>query len=272
MRVGVRVRPAFASMLIGILCGATSAHAVEAPENYRLGSGDAIRVVVFQSPDLTLETRVAEDGVITYPLVGTIKLGGLDLDAAAAWISKALEGGGFLRKPQVTIQLLQIRGSKISVLGQVNRPGSFALETFNMRVSQVLAEAGGLAPTGDDRLILTGQRDGKPFRREIDIDSLYRSNQAELDVTLAGGDTVYVPRAPTFYIYGEVTRPGNYRIERNMTMRQALAAGGGLTARGTERRLKVVRKDEAGAEQKVSVSLEDRVTPNDVIYVTESIF
>lgn len=242
------------------------------PDNYRLGAGDAIRVTVFQNPDMTVETRVSEDGTISYPLIRSVAIGGLDLDAAEKKIAAQLEKGGFLRKPQVNIQLLQIRGNKVSVLGQVNKPGSFPLETFGTRVSQILADAGGVSASGADRIILTGTRDGKPYRREIDIDALYKTDRPADDVVLAGGDTVYVPRAPMFYIYGEVTRPGNYRIDRDMTVRQALAAGGGLTARGTERRLKVVHKTAQGSTEKLPIALDDKVLPDDVIYVTESLF
>ena len=272
----LRDKARIATALLWFACAALGARdalsATERPENYRLASGDAIRVVIFQNPDMTLETRVSEDGTINYPLVGAMMLGGLEIGAAENKIAKALKDGGFIKQPQVNIALLTIRGNKIAVLGQVNKPGSYPLETFNTRISQMLAEAGGLAPSGADQIILTGTRDGKAYRREIDIDSIYRADRGDQDVPVAGGDTVYVPRAPTFYIYGEVTRPGNYRIDRNMTMRQALAAGGGLTARGTERRLRVVRRNAQGVPEKTSADLNDPVAPDDVIYVNESIF
>ncbi len=255
---------------------ATAQTGAQAPRdgggNYRLASGDAIRVSVYQNPDMTLETRVSEDGTVNYPLVGSLALGRLDIAAAEARVAKALKDVGFIKQPQVNISLLTIRGNKVAVLGQVNRPGSYPLETFNTRISQMLAEAGGLAAGGADQVIVTGTRDGRPFRNEVDIDTLYRRDRPDLDIPVAGGDTVYVPRAATFYIYGEVARPGTYRIERNMTMRQALAAGGGLTARGTERRLRVVRRDAQGVPQKESADLNDPVAPDDVIYVNESIF
>ena len=246
--------------------------AADAPNNYTLASGDSIKISVFQNPDLTLETRVSEDGTITYPLVGKVAIGGLDLGSSERKIGKALLDGGFLKNPQVNIQLLDVRGNRVAVLGQVNRPGSFPLVSMNTRVSQVLADAGGLMANGDDKIILTGARDGKPFRREIDIDRLYREQRPEDDVLLAGGDTVYVPRAPMFYIYGEILKPGNYRIERGMTMRQALAAAGGLTQRGSERRLRVVRQNPQGVPEKQSTELNDLVEQGDVIYVNESIF
>lgn len=243
-----------------------------APSNYQLGAGDSIRVTVFQNADMTVETRVSEDGSISYPLVGRIVIGGLEIGAAEKKIAAALKDGGFLKGPQINIQLIEIRGNKVSVLGQVNRAGSFPLQTTTTRVSQMLAEAGGVTATGDDRIVVTGTRAGTPFRREIDMDALYRNQRPDDDMVLGGGDTIYVPRAPMFFIYGEVSKPGSYRVERNMTMRQALAAGGGLTLRGTERRLKVVRQNAGGASSKISVELDDPVQPGDVVTVSESLF
>ena len=158
------------------------------------------------------------------------------------------------------------------MLGQVNKAGSFPLLTTNTRASQLLAQAGGVTATGDDNIVVTGTRDGKPFRRVIDLETLYGANGLDADIVVMAGDTIFVPRAPSFYVYGEIKTPGNYRLERRMTMRQAIAAGGGLTLRGTERRLKVVRKDAQGNDQKIDVTLDEPVKPGDVIYVAESIF
>ncbi len=109
--------------------------AAQAKPDYPLGAGDALRVQVFQNPDLTIETRVSENGSITYPLIGSVELGGLSIAAAEKKIADALQKGGFIRQPQVNIVLIQIRGNQVSVLGQVNRPGRFPLETDNLTVS-----------------------------------------------------------------------------------------------------------------------------------------
>jgi polysaccharide biosynthesis/export protein len=249
-----------------------TASANAAPSNYRLAAGDSVRITVFQNPDMTLETRVSEDGAINYPLVGRVQVGDMDISNAEKRIATALKTGGFLKDPQINIQVLDVRGNVVAVLGQVNRAGSFPLVTTNTHASQVLAQAGGITQTGDDRIVVTGTRDGKPYKREIDLDTLYGGKGGDGDVVVMGGDTIYVPRAPSFYVYGEVNKPGNYRVERGMTMRQAIAAGGGLTLRGTERRLKVVRKDGQGADQKVDTQLDEAVRPGDVVYVAESIF
>ena len=240
--------------------------------DYPLGAGDTIRVQVFQNPDLTIETRVSENGSITYPLIGAVQLGGLSIAAAEKKIATALKSGGFVKQPQVNIVILQIRGNQVSVLGQVNRPGRFPLETLNTRVSDMLAAAGGATPIGDDIAIVTGVRNGKPFKKTIDIPSLYIGDANEDNVVVAGGDTIYVHRAPMFYIYGEVQRPGAYRIERGMTVMQALAQGGGPTPRGSEYRLRLHRAQPDGNVEKKSPEMTDLVRANDVIYVRESIF
>jgi polysaccharide export outer membrane protein len=256
--------------LITAFC-ATSAIAQDKLD-YPLGAGDAIRVQVFQNPDLTIETRVSENGSITYPLIGSVELGGLSIAAAEKKIAAALKEGGFVQQPQVNIVLMQVRGNQVGVLGQVNRPGRFPLETFNTRVSDMLAAAGGAAAGGDDVAIVTGLRNGKPFRKEIDIPALYLGDKNQADIILSGGDTIYVHRAPVFYIYGEAQRPGSYRIERGMTVMQALAQGGGPTVRGSEWRLRLHRKNAAGTIEQTSPDMAELLQPNDVLYVRESIF
>ena len=243
-----------------------------AAADYRLGAGDAIGVQVYQSPDLSVDARVSESGVISYPLVGTVQIGGLTISEAEKKIADALRAGRFVKVPQVNIVLRQVRGNQVAVLGQVSRPGRFPLETFNTRVSDMLAAAGGTTATGDDVLIVTGQREGQPFRKVIDIPGLFLNEKSADDIILAGGDTLYVNKAPMFYIYGEAQRPGPYRIERGMTVMQALAQGGGPTVRGSENRLRLHRRDAAGKVVEYVPKLSDLIRAEDVLYVRESLF
>lgn len=251
---------------------AIPARAVEKPGEFTLGAGDTIRILVFQNPDLTLETRVSESGAITYPLIGSVQVGGLTIRSAEQRIAKGLKDGGFVQQPQVNVTLLQVRGSQVSVLGLVAHPGRIPLEAFNTRVTEVLALAGGMAPTGADTVVVIGMRDGKPFRKEIDIAGLFLDNQPSEDIVVAGGDSIYVHRAPVYYIYGEVQRGGSFRVERGMTVQQALAQAGGLTARGTESRLRLTRRGADGKIQEIKPSLRTLIMPDDVVSVGESLF
>ncbi|WP_341677861.1 polysaccharide export protein EpsE [Niveibacterium sp. SC-1] len=243
----------------------------DAPE-YAIGAGDVLRVSVFQNPDLTLETRVSENGSISYPLVGTVSVGGESLSAAEKKIAQRLKDGGFVVQPQVTIFVLQIHGNQVAVLGQVNKPGRYPLDTANSHLSDLLATAGGIASTGADVVIFTGVRGGKPVRREIDIASMFLSNERDNDIVMQAGDILYVHRAPVFYIYGEVQRPGVFRLERGVTVMQALATGGGLTAKGTQRGVRIQRRDPQGKVLAVEPLLDEQLRPDDVVYVKESIF
>ncbi len=257
-------------LALALFCAGAAA---QASQDYTLGAGDAIRVQVFQNPDLTIEARVSETGTINYPLIGAVQLGGLTIAAAEKKIADALRTGGFVQRPQVNLVLVAVRGNQVSVLGQVNRPGRFPLETFNTRVSDMLAAAGGQTQLGDDVVIVTGIRSGAPFRKEIDIASLYLGTSQADDIVVSGGDTIYVHRMPMFYIYGEAQRPGSFRVERGMSIRQALAQGGGPTIRGSQHRLRLYRKDEGGKTQEIDKpNLDGPIRANDVLWVNESIF
>ena len=248
------------------------AQAQDRQPEFRIGPGDTVRIQVYQNPDLTLETRVTENGMITFPIVGNVKIGGLTIAGAERAIADALSSGGYIKQPQVTVIPVQISSTQVSVLGQVNRPGRYPLETLNINVSEVLAIAGGIAPGGADVAIVTGTRDGKPFRREIDIRGMFLDNKMRDNLMVANGDVIYVDRAQMFHIYGEVQRPGSLRLERNMTIRQALAEGGGPTARGSELNLSLHRRGPDGKVSSSTPSLKDLVQADDVIYVNENMF
>ena len=242
-----------------------------APE-YRLGSGDVVRIQVYQNPDLTLESRISESGVISYPLLGNVRIGGQTVTAAERRIADGLREGNFVRQPQVTLVVLQVRGNQVSVLGQVNRPGRYPIEVADLRLTDMLATAGGIGAHGADTVVLTGTRDGRPYRLETDLPSLFAAGGGERNVLVQHGDTLWVDRQPVVYIYGEVQRPGAMRLERGMTVMQALATGGGLTQRGTQRGIRIHRVAEDGRIQVVEPGLDDKVRDGDVVFVRESLF
>ena len=259
----------FALLLLFVL---PTAFAQPAKTEPVLGVGDVIRVSVFQSPDLAVEARISELGQINFPLIGTVTVGGLSVSAAEQRIAQLLRDGGFVLKPQVTIQTVRILSSQISILGQVAKPGRYPIEIVSSKVSEMIATAGGVIPGGADVVTLVGNRNGKPIKLDIDLPAILQAGRAELDVPVENGDIIYVDRAPTIYIYGEVQRPGQLRLARGMTLMQALAQGGGLTARGTERGIRVHRKDATGATRILELKLNETVVRDDVIYVRESLF
>jgi len=262
-------RLALAAVSAGLLVLAGPA-AAQAPET--IGEGDTVHVTVFQNPDLTADSRVAADGTITYPLLGQVKIGGLNPAAAAGRISDQLKQKGFLKNPQVSVAITALRSRQVSVLGQVARPGRYALDDSSSRLTDVLALAGGIAPTGDDVVQVMVNRGGKIAKMSVDVPVMFRTGDLSKNIEIHSGDTIFVSRAPLFYIYGEVLRSGSYRLEQNMSVMQALSVGGGLTPRGTDRGLKINRLMPDGSVRTIDAKLTDLVQVDDVIYVKESIF
>ncbi|HTG98372.1 MAG TPA: SLBB domain-containing protein, partial [Burkholderiales bacterium] len=245
---------------IGIYLLALAAGAWAADNLDKLGVGDAVHVIVHQQPDLTTDARINERGAISMPLIGEVKLAGMAPNEAAAAIGEKFKKGEYLKNPQVSLSVTTVRSRQVSVLGAVARPGRYPLDDTTTSLSDVIAAAGGITAAGGDTVVVL--RDGKQERVPL-LGKGY---------ALKGGETVNVERAPVFYIHGEVARSGAYRVEPNMTVMQAIAAGGGITPRGSDRRLKLRRVGADGKLVERDASLKDTVKADDVIFVKEALF
>lgn len=247
---------------------------VDPARGYTLGPGDVVRINVFQQPDMLSETRVSEVNTITVPLLGAIDVSNLSTKQAEMRIAAQLKARGLVREPYVSVAITQFRSRQVSVLGHVNRPGRYVMEEGIYRVTDALSLAGGSIPSAAaDVAYLYRIRDGRAQRFEIDIPALLKAGSVEQNLEVQPGDTIFVDRAPMFYIYGEVQRPGQYRLEKEMTVMQALSVGGGLTLRASRRDVQVSRRDRGtGKSQTVGVQLTDTLQMDDVVYVKESLF
>lgn len=275
-----RSRNAALAIVFGLICvlrvhaamaaaaPSASPASAPAPADYKVGPGDLLRVNVFGSPELGTDARVSQSGAITVSLIGSVPVAGLSTGEAEKLLAKRFIDGGFLRQPQVSVLVVEYESQKINVLGHVVKPGQYALRA-SANVLDVLADAGGVMANSAGDTATLMRSDGS--KREIDLDALFRGDPAQ-NVTVAGGDRIFVPRAEQFYIYGQVQKPGVYRLERNMTVSRAITAGGGLTARGTERRAIVKRRDGNGAEKEYSVKATDVLKADDVLFIKESLF
>ncbi len=209
-------------------------------------------MTVFQQPDMMTETRVAETGTITFPLIGPVEVGGGTAKQAEDKIVRLLKSKGFVKDPQVNVTVLQFNSQQVSVLGHVNRPGRYPLQEGTYRLTDVIAMAGGVSPDGADSVTLVRQRGGKTITLEVDLPALFKSNGALINPEVVGGDSIYVDRYPYFYIYGEVQRPGVYRLEKGMTVMQALSVGGGFTLRAARKDIQINRRDKTGQNRNSS--------------------
>jgi polysaccharide biosynthesis/export protein len=239
------------------------------PEDYRLGAGDLLRIAVFDHDELGVEARISQSGNITFPLVGQVQVAGLSTRDAELLVARRLIEGGFVKQPQVSILVSEYQSQKVSVMGQVAKPGQYPLDA-SKKVLDALALAGGvLNDTAADDVTLVRGADGS--RIVIDLQKLFDGDPA-VNLVVQDGDTVFVAHAPQFYIYGQVQRPGQYRLARNTSISQAISIGGGLTPRGTQRGAIVKRVDAKGKEHKISVKDEDVLQPNDVLMIKASLF
>ena len=236
--------------------------------DYKIGSDDLLKVNVFDHLELSVEARVSKSGNITFPLLGELRVAGLTPHELEQLLISRLDQGGFVHHAQASVLITDYESQKVSVVGQVAKPGQYALTTTS-RVLDLLAQAGGPvnAIAADEATLV--RPDGS--RIKIDLHSLFQGDPSQ-NPSVAAGDSIYVPRAPMFYIYGEVQRPGSYRLERQMTVAQAISAGGGLTPKGSLHFMKVKRREAGGPLREISIKERDQLREDDVLMIKQSWF
>ena len=245
--------------------------------DYVVGAQDVLKVTVFDEPQLSGTFRVDADGTFTYPFIGRLKAVGQTLRSIEAELGRLL-ADGYVRRPQVAIEVEQYRSRNIFIVGEVRSPGKYPLSGA-MTLIEALALAGSTTTTaGSEVLILRpdaggGEAEAQPG--ETPDERTTRINLADLqsgklgnNLMLQEGDTIFVPKAERFYVTGHVRSPGAYTHERGMTVLQALALAGGLSDRGSNRGIKIVRVVD-GKRREIGVDLDDLVLPNDTIRVRQ---
>jgi polysaccharide export outer membrane protein len=237
-----------------------------------LGPGDSVTLHVFGQPVMDSMLTVADDGTISVPLAGPIRVAGLSTDNAARRIEAALKYGGFFVDPHVTLMVTQSLSQRVSVLGEVRTPGRYPVDA-KTTIVDLLAQAGGETEVGSETVyVLRPNASGTIDRYPVNLKGLADAATSAPTQTLHAGDSVYVPRAEQFFILGEVQKPSMYKLEPNLTVLQAVALAGGITAKGSTRRVEISRIGKNGEQLKIKPNLSDLVQPNDVIRVKESIF
>ncbi|MFA5983224.1 MAG: polysaccharide biosynthesis/export family protein [Methylococcaceae bacterium] len=236
-----------------------------------IGPDDVLRISVYGYEDLKTETRVAGDGRITFPLIGEIQAAGKSSIELEEAIAIRLIEGGFIHNAQVSVAVSERVSQHVSVLGYVNNPGRYALDS-DSSVIDLIAMAGGVNDAGDSKILVTRSLNGNFAKYEFNLADFADKPETVLALKMQKGDVVFVPKAPVFYIYGEVQRPGGYRLETDLNIAKALSIGGGLTPRGSENGLQIKRKNEQGNLEEIDVGLATTVLKDDVIYVKERWF
>lgn len=231
-------------------------------EGYVLGPGDVVEIVVLGRDEFKPRVQVQVDGTVQLPYLHSVKAADLTILQLREQVAKMLRDGGFFVDPVVSVAIVSYASRYVTVLGEFGAPGLIPVDR-DYRVSEILARAGGAKPTAGDTLVLR-RANGQQFQLPI---ATISSGGPDEDPMVQPGDKLYIAEAANFYIYGQVTAPGSYKVERGMTIRMALARGGGLTDRGSLSRISVFR-----GGKKIQVSLDTPITGDDTIVIGERFF
>lgn len=262
------------SQLLGAVpAGATSSTNLD---RLTLGMGDQIFITVFGQPDMSAEVTVNDNLQVTLPLVGNLKVGGLTPPTLERLIARRLKEGEYLLNPEVSIQVRQVRSQIMSVLGEVQRPGRFVI-TGKMTVLDALAMAGGLTPRADQTVVLIRRdtsKNGESSSQEMSLSlkHLLDSKRAELNLELRNDDVLFVAQQKSFYVFGEVRKPGAYPMELDLNVMRVLAISGGVTERGSMKRIRIHRQGQDQKITEIRPGLSELIEGGDVVFVDERLF
>ena len=263
----MRILRTLARALVALLCLGAALPVVAQnadPRGYVLGPDDAVSVSVYGQQDAGVQTRIKADGTIVVPLIGNVQAAGQTVISLADVIAKKFVAGGFFKAPVVNVEIAGYVSKTINIAGKVTTPGVYPLDR-TYRALEVLLKAGWVRDAGANYIYLR-RADNKEVR--LETEALVRGAQ-EKNPIMQPGDTLYVPDADTFYIYGQINRAGAFPIFPGMTVRQAIALAGGVTATGSDRKVGLYR---AGAKDKDEVDLDQLLQKNDVIVIKERLF
>ncbi len=269
------------SVLIGFLVAAAlgSQASTVAPQpaadptqtTYQIGAQDQLKITVLDEPSLSQSYRVDSDGSITMDYIGRVRAAGSTPSDLQERV-RALLANGYLKNPQVRVEVESYKSQSVIVSGEVRSPGKLPMMGA-MTLLEALAAAGSPTSAASSELTIAHVRRATEGQNA----DLTHVNWKDLqlgkgsDVALQDGDLINVPKAQTFFITGQVQHSGNYVLEPDTTVQQAIALAGGLTDRGSDRRIKATRFVK-GKAMEVPVKLEDRVQPGDTITVEQRFF
>jgi len=268
-------------LLLALVVAAGMGQTATSVVDYVVGPQDVLTITSYDQADLSGKFTIEADGTFTFPLIGRFKAGGLTLRQVEDDLKRRLKDEGFFKNPQVTVAVETYRSRKIFVVGEVRSPGTITL-SGNMNLVEALARAGSTLPTASAEAIIVHASEsatGPTLPTAQNGDNIVRVDLHDLqqggfsnNTMLRDGDTIFVPRAESVYVFGQVKNPGAYVLQqKNTTVLQALSLAGGMTDRGSTSRIQIIRvvNDE---KKEIGVKLSDVVKPGDTIVVREKFF
>ncbi|WP_298669341.1 SLBB domain-containing protein [uncultured Sphingomonas sp.] len=232
-------------------------------DGYVLGVGDVVEVSVLGREEFKSRVQVQVDGTIQLPYIKSIPAEGKTVLQLREEVRRRLQQGGFYTDPVVSVIVASYTARYVTVLGEVGTPGLVPVDRA-YRLSEIIARVGGLRPTAADD-IQVRRASGQEYSFEMNE---IASGGPDKDIFVEPGDKIFVATAPTYYIYGQIAQPGSYRIDRGMSLRKAIARSGGLTPRGSEKKIKLFRD----GKEVNHMDLSDMVKNGDTIVIGERFF
>lgn len=238
--------------------------------DYKLGPGDVLRVSVYDNDDLLTIARVSDDGMISMPLLGQVKVEGLTVAKASNRIAELL-ADGYIINPQVNIFINEFRSKKAIILGRVNRPGLIEM-SGPTSLLELISKSGGLAEDFGETATIKRKVDGKDSVTLVNLKSLTEGGDLSQNIPIFDGDTIYISKAGMCYVTGEVNSPDAYKCGNNITVLKLITLAGGFTGKASRSSVKVVRMINGQETVYDDVEMDMPVKPDDIILVPESFF
>ncbi len=242
-------------------------------QDYQVGAGDVLKISVYDNPDLEKVVRVSNEGVIVLPLIGEIAVGGLSVSDVTKKITDLL-ADGYLISPHVSVFVEEFRSKKVTILGEVNKPGLFEI-SGNTSFLELISKAQGFTKNaGDSAVIKRRQKPGKNGSEilKIDLKNFVERGDTSVDVHVEDGDSIYVKEAMFFYVNGEVRKPDAYKWEEGITVIKAITVASGFTSKASTKNVRIIRKVKGEEQVLQRAKMDEPVMPDDVIVVPESFF
>jgi polysaccharide biosynthesis/export protein len=232
-------------------------------KGYVLGPDDSVQVIVYGQNEFNVTTRVKADGTIVMPLIGIVKASGETNITLAKVVTDKLVASGFLKDPLVNVEVGSYISRSVNIAGAVGAPAIVPLDR-PYHALEALLKSGWVRSDGANYVYL--RRPGQP-ERKLEVEQLVRGD-ANADPLLMPGDTLFVPPAETFFIYGQIAGPGMKGILPGMTIRQAIALAGGVTPSGKADKVGLIR----GNGKEIDADPSMKVQSGDVIIIKERLF
>ncbi len=256
-------------------------------QEYVIGARDVLKITVWGQDDLSKEYPVDPDGYVSFPLIGRVKATGLTPTVFAGELRTRLEKD-YLVNPQVLVSVREYLSQKVHVSGEADKPGVYYL-SGPTTVRDILSRAGGLSKAAGSQVVLvkaeslreaTGKNPDAGTLR-LNVARVLAGDPAE-NVPVGDGDTLVVPKGNTFFVFGEVKKPGAYQLEKDTNVLEGITLAGGFTDKAAPGRVRVIRST-GGGQQTISVDMNDVIKrgqrekaipllENDVVVVPESFF